>query len=87
MNNRVREAKRVGAKVVDVDGSHLYKKQQKLLSEGMVIGKSTTLPKQPLGWDSITTANHKEMASKLPRVTHGKFVSRIYNEGKLNNIF
>ena len=33
MNNRVREAKRVGAKVVDVDGLHLYKNQQKLLSE------------------------------------------------------
>ena len=62
--------------MVDIDGSHLYKKQQKLLSEGVVIGKLTALPKQPLiGWDSINTANHKEMASKLPRVTHGKFDS------------
>ena len=63
--------------MVDIDGSHLYKKQQKLLSEGMVIGRSTALPKPPLvGWESVNTANHKEMASKLPRVTHGKFDSR-----------
>lgn len=62
--------------VVDIDGSHLHKKQQKLLSEGVVIGKSIALPKQPLiGWDSTNTANHKEMASKLLRVTYGKFDS------------
>ena len=59
--------------MVDIDGSHLYKKQQKLLS---LIGKLTALPKQPfIGWDSINTANHKDMASKLPRVTHGEFDS------------
>ena len=66
----------MGTSVVDIDGSHLYKKQQKLLSEGVVIGKLTALPKKPLiGWDSINTANHKDMASKLPRVTHGDFDS------------
>ena len=66
----------MGTSVVDIDGSHLYKKQQRLLSEGVEIGRLTVLPKQPLiGLDSINTANHKEMASKLPRVTHGKFDS------------
>lgn len=60
--------------MVDIDGSYIYKKQQSLISEGIVIGRSTALPKPPLvGWESINTANHKEMASKLPRVTHGKF--------------
>ena len=66
----------MGTSVADIDGSHLYKKQQRLLLEGVEIGRLTVFPKQPLiGWDSINTANHKEMASKLPRVTHGKFDS------------
>ena len=63
----------MGTKVLHIDGSHLYKKQQKLLSEGVVIGRSSALPKPPLvSWESVNTANHKEMASKLPRVTHDK---------------
>ena len=74
---RVRKAKRESTKVVDTDGSHLDKKQQKLLSEGVLIGRSTALPKPPLaGWESVT-ANHKEMASKLPRVFHSRIDSRI----------
>ena len=59
----------MGTKVVDIDGSNFYKKRQKLLSEGMMVRKSTDLPRQPLiGWDSVNTANHKEMASTLPSV-------------------
>ena len=64
---------------------HIYKKQQKHLSEGMVIGRSTALPKPPLvGWESVNTANHKEMASKLPMVS---LIAEVYNIcGFTNNI-
>lgn len=52
--------------MVDIDGSQLYRKQPKLLSEDMVTGRSTVLPMPPLVcWESINVANHKNMASMV----------------------
>ena len=55
--------------VIDVDGSYLYRKQQKH------IGHSVThfsLPDCPLsGWESVSSENVLEMSNKVPRVTQG----------------
>ena len=64
---RVKEAKRAGKKIVDVDGSYFYRKYHR--HPGVVI----PTPDSPLtGWETITDANYKEIASKLPKVAHGK---------------
>lgn len=64
---RVREAKAAGAKVIDVDGSYVYRKYHQL--PGIVLPS----PDPPLtGWETVTEANHLEIANKIPRVTHGK---------------
>ena len=70
---RVRQAKRDGAQVVDVDGSYLYRK--KLSSPSSSFDPAdTALPSIPLtGWDPVDESNHSEMAKKIPHVTHGKF--------------
>ncbi len=64
---RIREAKKAGDVVVDVHGSYLYHKCQQ---QGSV---AAAAPKPPLaGWESVNEANYANMASKIPKVTHGK---------------
>lgn len=54
--------------VIDVDGSYLYRKQQKQTTEIT----ATALPSEPLaGWESITADNCEEMAKKIPPVMPG----------------
>ena len=62
---RVRELTKQGAKVVDVDGSYLWQKQQRLKDSGENVG----LP--PSGWITINETNYKEFAQDLPTVTSG----------------
>lgn len=65
--HRVREVKRTGKKIVDVDGSYIYRKYHH--HPGVVF----PTPDPPLtGWETVSDTNYTEMASKLPKVTHGK---------------
>ena len=57
-----------GKPVIDVDGSYLYRKQQKQTTEIT----ATALPCEPLaGWESITADNCEEMAKRIPPVMPG----------------
>ena len=71
MIRRIREAKPAGDKVVDVDGSYLWRKHQRLIESGINV-VLVGIPSPPLtGWESVTEANHKEYANKIPQVTAG----------------
>ena len=68
---RIREAKQSGDKVVDVDGSYLWRKYQRVSENGVSVFP-VGAPSPPLtGWESVTEANHKEYADKIPQVTAG----------------
>ena len=63
--NRVHATMAEGKPVIDVDGSYLYRKQQKQTTEIT----ATTLPSEPLaGWESITTSNCEDMAKRIPLI-------------------
>ena len=58
--------------VVDVDGSYLYRKYQNVVTSG-ISASDPGIPAVPLtGWEEITEVNYKEVAKKIPKVTHGK---------------
>ena len=62
-----------GAKVIDVDGTYLYKKHQRLALKDANVAP-LTLPIPPLcGWESVTESNVKALAKKVPRVTSGTY--------------
>lgn len=66
----VRSAKEAGAKVVDVDGSYVHRKQSTSTS-GF---DPDQIPAVPLiGWESVDSATSIN-AQNLPKVTHGKLV-------------
>ena len=68
---RIREAKQSGDRVIDVDGSYLWRKYQRMSESGVSV-VPIGIPSLPLtGWESVTEANHKEYADKIPRVTAG----------------
>lgn len=64
--------KQAGTKVIDVDGSYLFrKKQQLLLSSDDTL--DTAVPTIPLsGWEPIDDSNYQNMGKKIPLVSHGK---------------
>lgn len=69
---RIREAERDRVDVVDVDGSYVYRKYQNMVSSGITVS-DPGVPAIPLtGWEQITELNYKEMAKKIPKVTHGE---------------
>ena len=62
--NSVRSAKEAGAKVVDVDGSYLHRKQSAATSDFY----PDQIPPAPLiGWECAASVN----AQNIPKVTHG----------------
>ena len=67
---RVRELSKQGAKIVDVDGSYLWRKQQQLNESG-VVAENVGLPSPTPGWVTINEANYKELSQDLPTVTSG----------------
>ena len=57
--------------IIDVDGSYLYRKEQKLNSQG-VKTLPLSLPGLPLtGWETFTADNYKE---NIPKVTPGLYM-------------
>ena len=73
MHFRIREVEHDKVEVVDVDGSylHVYRKYHNMVSSG-VSASDPGIPAVPLtGWEQITEVNYKEIAKKIPKVTHG----------------
>ena len=66
---RVRKARQSGAKVVDVDGSYMYRKQQSLIDNGQSVAP-LGVPGIPLtGWNVVDKGNYAEVAKEIPCVT------------------
>ena len=55
----------------DVDGSYLFRKQQRAIEGGIAVSP-TGVPDLPIsGWEQLTTENHKDISSKIPLVMPG----------------
>ena len=75
INYRIREAKKDGDKVVDVDGSYLIKKCQRLQDSG-VSTAPLDLPSVPLsGWEVVSEENYRDAAEKIPRLMPGTSIN------------
>ncbi len=71
MRARIRDVQASGvAKLVDVDGSYLFRKHQRLAHDGTQI---PPLDVPLVGWEPVNAGNYMDMAKKIPRVTHGKY--------------
>ena len=76
---RIRQAVEEKAKVVDVDGSYLYRKHQRLEAAGVNVAPLET-PSPPLtGWESVSEDNVKVLADNIPRVTAGGLIFLLFN--------
>ena len=63
---RIRVAKKAGKKVVDVDGTYLYRKQQIMIAGGTSVAPLGT-PDTPLsGWQPLDGSNYAVLAKKMP---------------------
>ena len=61
--------KESGAKVIDVDGSYIYRKTQ-MASAPL---RDAVLPDVPLiGWEGVDVTVRSNHVDKIPKVTHGK---------------
>ena len=70
--DRIREAQKRGAKVVDVDGTYLEKKRKKLLEAGELVPEAVSLPAFPLdGWRTISPGTSIVLETNFPSVSHG----------------
>lgn len=67
-SHRVREAKRTGRKVIDVDGSCLYRMRLQLEESGVHCAPLPLPSFPPLGWTQITDVNRDEVTKLLPSV-------------------
>lgn len=55
----------------DVDGSYLYRKQQRAIEAGITVSPMD-IPDPPIsGWEQLTTENHKDISSIIPSVMPG----------------
>ena len=71
---RIKQAIEEHAPVVDVDGSYLYRKHQRLFESGFKVAP-LDVPCPPItGWECITDENVCSVAPKVPRVTSGVFM-------------
>ena len=68
---RIRVLSKQGAKVVDVDGSYLWRKQQQLNETGVVTEDIGVPSPPPSGWVTVNEANYTEISKHLPIVTSG----------------
>ena len=59
---------------MDVDGSYVYRKYQQMVSSGIAASDPGPPPLPLTGWEQILETNYKDMAKKIPKVTHGEFM-------------
>ena len=74
-NFRIVEAKSNQEKIVNVDGSYLYLKQQKIISSGVSIAPVSHPPSPLIGWETVIAENYKEYSNKIPIVTQGCYIT------------
>lgn len=69
--NRIRDAKKEGEKVVDVDGSYLAQKHHHLQMAGVNVAPLGLPPLPPTGWKAVTETNFREAVEEMPRMMSG----------------
>ena len=69
--NRIREAMQDKVKVIDVDGSYLDRKFERLQQSGQNVAPLSLPVPPPTGWVAVTESNCNEIASKIPKVLPG----------------
>ena len=86
----VNQGSKEGVPVIDVDGSYLARKVQKLQDSGVNTAPLEPPSNSPAGWEVVSADNYKDFADKIPQMMPGTFTkhavatSVIY---KLNYIF
>ena len=75
---RVKEAELEGSKVVDVDGSYLYRKYRSLVDSGARVSFPVCPPLPITGWLSVTGSNCATTSLSIPTVTLGKFIVLLF---------
>ena len=60
--------------IIDVDGSHLYKKRQRMIAQGEQPAPLGPPPPPPSGWIVVTAENHVTLGSNIPPVSAGMLV-------------
>jgi hypothetical protein len=70
---RVREAVKEGCRVIDVDGSYLYRKHQQMKQQSRNVAPLGLPPPPVSGWELVCEDNHRDISSRIPKVTQGKF--------------
>ena len=63
---RVRQAKKQGRAVIDVDGSYLYRKQMQLEASGITCAPLPLPTFPPLGWTQVSDLNQREIKMSMP---------------------
>ena len=57
----------------DVDGSYLFRKQQRAIEAGIAVAPMD-IPDPPIsGWEQLTNENKYSISSKIPAVMPGKY--------------
>lgn len=71
VHTRIHQAISEATPVVDVDGSYLYRKYQRLTEAGVHVAR-LDLPSPPLtGWEQVTEDNVATLSLNVPRTTSG----------------
>ena len=68
----MKQAELEGSKVVDVDGSYLYRKYRALVDAGKRVAFLTCPSPLITGWLSVTDSNYSTLSLSIPAVTSGK---------------
>ena len=66
---RIRQAIKESAKVVDIDGSYLSRKYQRLQEAGHQVPPIGIPPVPPMGWRKVTENNYESL--NLPKLSSG----------------
>ena len=69
--NRIRDAKKEGMKVIDVDGSYVARKHQQLQADGVNVAPLGVPPIPPSGWNAVSETNFKDAVEKMPKMMSG----------------
>ena len=60
--------------MVDVDGSYLFRKHQRLAESGMKVAPLDIPPPPISGWTLVTEENVHSVAQEVPKVTSGNII-------------
>ena len=71
--SRVNQAEEESTPVVDVDGSYLYRKYQKLAGSGKDVAQPDHPSPPPSGWQNLNENTYKDITPSIPLVTTGTF--------------